>query len=121
MTLILRPLVSIDAVRVWPAEGDAAVIDAGNYLADTASVPPRLVHTGVIWAQPGKAANGIEIDLTAGYGAAASDVPGPLRQALLLLVAHWYENREPIAVGSPDMAVPGAVSELLEPYRMRRL
>jgi uncharacterized phiE125 gp8 family phage protein len=117
----LRPLVSIDAVRVYPAEGAATVIDADNYLADTDSVPPRLVRTGVIWPQPGKAANGVEIDFTAGYGAAASDVPTPLRQALLLLVAHWYENREPIAVGAPETAMPGAVSELVAPYRMQRL
>ncbi len=119
--LPIRPLQSIEAVRVWPADGDAAVIDADNYLADTASVPPRLIRTGVIWPQPGKAANGIEIDLTAGYGASAEDVPGPLRQALLLLVAHWYENREPIAVGAPETAVPRTVSELSEPYRVKRL
>ena len=119
--LPLRPLQSIAAVRVLPAEGAAVVIDAANYLADTASVPPRLVRTGVIWRQPGKAANGIEIDLTAGYGDDASDVPAPVRQALLLLIAHWYERREPIEVGSPDTMVPAAVSDLLEPYRLRRL
>jgi uncharacterized phiE125 gp8 family phage protein len=121
LELPLRPLQAIDAVRVLPAEGAATVIDPANYLADTASVPPRLVRTGVIWPQPGKAANGVEIDFTAGYGALAADVPAPLRQALLLLVAHWYENREPIAVGAPETIVPGPVSDLLAPYRMQRI
>jgi uncharacterized phiE125 gp8 family phage protein len=119
--LPLRPLQSIEAVRVYPADGAATVIDPGDYLADTASVPPRLVRTGVIWRQPGRAANGIEIDFTAGYGDAAADVPAPIRQALLLLVAHWYEQREPIEVGSPAARVPEAVSGLLDPYRTRRL
>jgi uncharacterized phiE125 gp8 family phage protein len=104
-----------------PAEGAAVVIAPTNYLADVASVPPRLVRTGMIWPQPGKAANGIEIDLTAGYGAAADDVPAPLRQALLLLVAHWYERREPIEVGSPETSIPNSISDLLAPYRLRRL
>jgi uncharacterized phiE125 gp8 family phage protein len=117
----LRPLQSIEEVRVLPADGDPTVIDAANYLADAASVPPRLVRTGVIWPQPGRVANGVEIDFTAGYGAAPEDVPAPLRQALLLLIAHWYENREPIAVGSPETIVPGPVSELLQPYRLQRL
>jgi uncharacterized phiE125 gp8 family phage protein len=117
----LRPLQGIDTVRVLPAEGAPIVIDENDYLADTASTPPRLVRTGVVWRQPGKAANGIEIDFTAGFGPAAADVPAPLRQALLLLVAHWYENREPIAVGAPETVVPGPVSDLLEPYRSRRL
>lgn len=119
--LPLRPLQSIDEVRVLSASGDPTIIAAGNYRADSASVPPRLIRTGVIWPQPGQAANGVEVDFTAGYGALASDVPAPIRQALLLLVAHWYERREPIAIGSPEMAVPGAISQLLEPYKVQRL
>ena len=82
-------------------------------------MPPRLVRTGVIWPQPGKAANGVEIDFTAGYGALATDVPAPLREALLLLIAHWYENREPIAVGAPEMLVPGTVAQLIAPFQVK--
>lgn len=119
--LPLRPLQSIDAVRVWPETGAAVVIDEDDYLADAASAPPRLVRTGVVWCQPGRAANGIEIDFTAGYGDAASDVPEPIRQAVLLLVAHWYERRDPIEVGAPQTTVPRPVSQLLEPYRVHSL
>jgi uncharacterized phiE125 gp8 family phage protein len=79
------------------------------------------VRTGLIWPQPGQAANGIEIDFTAGYGDAAADVPAPMRQALLLLVAHWYEHRCPIEVGAPDMVIPAVVSDLLAPYRVPRI
>jgi uncharacterized phiE125 gp8 family phage protein len=121
LELPLRPLQSIDEVRVLSADGDPTIIAAGNYLADSASVPPRLVRTGVIWPQPGQAANGIEIDFTAGYGDAASDVPAPIRQAVLLLIAHWYERREPIAIGSPETAVPAAIAQLLDPYRVHQL
>ena len=35
----------------------------------------------------------IKITYTAGFGAAA-DVPASLKHALLLLVSHWYQNRE---------------------------
>ena len=37
-----------------------------------------------------------EIDFTAGYGASGLDVPQPLRQAIRLLVTHWYENRSAV-------------------------
>ena len=119
--LPMRPLQSIDAVRVYRADGAATVINADDYIADTASVPPRLVRTGVIWRQPGRSANGIEIDFTAGFGDAAEDVPAPVRQAVLLLIAHWYERREPIEVGSADARIPAAVSGLLDPYRVGRV
>jgi uncharacterized phiE125 gp8 family phage protein len=79
------------------------------------------VPNGVSFPLPGKAAGGIEIAFTAGYGAAASDVPAPIRQALLLLVAHWYEHRDPIEIGTDATIIPAAVSELLQPYRVRRL
>ncbi len=121
LELPLRPLQTIDAVRVLPAEGAAVVIAAANYIADAGSVPPRLVRTGMIWPQPGKAANGIEIDFTVGYGATADLVPAPIRHALLLLVAHWYERRDPIEVGSPDTVIPQAVSDLLDGYRIKRV
>ncbi|HIE72284.1 MAG TPA: hypothetical protein EYP98_20125 [Planctomycetes bacterium] len=80
-----------------------------------------LVRTGVVWRQPGRVANGIEIDFTAGYGTEASDVPEPIRQALLLLVSHWYERRDPIEVGAANTMVPVPVSQLLEPYKVHSL
>jgi uncharacterized phiE125 gp8 family phage protein len=117
----LRPLQAIDEVRVLSADGDPTIIATAGYLTDVVSTPPRLVHTGAIWPQPGQAANGIEIDFTAGYGDATADVPAPIRQALLLLVAHWYEHRDPIEVGAADMPIPGVVADLLAAYRVPRL
>lgn len=35
----------------------------------------------------------IKITYRAGYGDTADDVPQGVRQAILMLVAHWYENR----------------------------
>ena len=41
--------------------------------------------------------------------------------ALLLLVAHWYEHRDPGEIGSPEARVPAAVSHLLASYIPVRL
>jgi len=41
--------------------------------------------------------------------------------AILLLVAHWYEHRDPLEIGSAAAAIPAAVSDLLNPYREVRL
>jgi uncharacterized phiE125 gp8 family phage protein len=119
--LPLRPLLTIDEVRVLSAAGEPTIIAASDYLADGASTPPRLIRTGVIWKQPGQVANGIEIDFTAGYGEAAADVPAPIRQAILLLIAHWYEHRDPIEVGASETIIPAVVSDLLAAYRIPRL
>lgn len=58
----------------------------------------------------------IAIRYQAGYGA-AEDVPKPLIQAMLLLIGHWYTNRE--AVGRNDQgALPFAVESLLAPFNL---
>jgi uncharacterized phiE125 gp8 family phage protein len=70
---------------------------------------------------PGLPANGIEIEFAAGLGDAADAVPEPIRHAILMLVAHWYEHRDPLEIGSAAAAIPSAVSDLLKPYREVRL
>lgn len=119
--LPLRPMQDITEVRIFDADGLPTVVDANVYVVDTAGAPPRLIATVAGWPKPGRPANGIEIDLTAGYGDEAKDVPEPIRQALLLLVAHWYEHRDPIEIGSDAVAIPCSVSRLLKSYRMVRI
>lgn len=119
--LPLRPVQTITSARVLAADGSPTVLASADYLLEGQGMPPRLVNPNKAWPEPGRAAAGIEIAFTAGFGTAASDVPAPIRQALLLLIAHWYEHRDPFEVGSPVTVIPGAVSELLMPYRSVRL
>ncbi len=65
--------------------------------------------------------NAFEIAFTAGYGDEPTDVPAPIRQALTLLVAHWFERREPVVLGVGAQEVPTTVAGLLLPYRRVRL
>ncbi|MCH9806763.1 MAG: head-tail connector protein [Alphaproteobacteria bacterium] len=117
----LRPLQSVSEVKVYDTDGQAAIVPPEHYISDTTGNPGRLVPARQGWPQPGRRANGIEIAFTAGYGDAETDVPAPIRQALLLLVAHWYEHRDPVEIGTPGVAIPAAVSRLLKPYRLARL
>jgi len=55
----------------------------------------------------------------AGYGA-ASDTPAPLRQAILELVAHGYENRGDLDAGA-QARLPAGVATLIASFRRGRL
>jgi len=122
VNLPIRPVAALTHVRVWNDEGASETLDPSGFLLDGHGMPPRLVAlSDIVAATSQRVANGIEIGFTAGFGAAASDVPASIRHALLLLVAHWYENREPVQIGVGVNAVPAMVSELLAPYRRRRL
>lgn len=41
-----------------------------------------------------------------------------IRGAMLLLIGHWYENREAAIVGQTVTSMPLAVEALLQPYRI---
>ena len=122
LRLPLRPVQAIAAVQLYGPDESVTPVPPEIYLVDGHSVPPRLVRQGAkVWPKPVRSANGIEVAFVAGYGDTAADVPAPIRQAVLLLVAHWYENREPVEIGSATVAIPHGISELLQPYRAVRL
>ena len=122
LNLPLSPVQSLTAVRVFDGDDDNETVSNAAFILDGTANPARLVLSGSrSLPVPGRAANGIEIDFVAGYGDEPSDVPQPIRQALLLLTAHWYENREPVEIGATATVIPGSVSALLSIYRRRRL
>ena len=119
--LPMSPVTAVSAIRVRDGEGPSTLVNADNYDVALVGRPQRIIPKSASWLQPATRAAGIEIDFIAGYGAAAVDVPAPIRQALLLLVAHWYEHRDPFEIGTPQTGIPQAVSRLLGPYRAVRV
>jgi uncharacterized phiE125 gp8 family phage protein len=110
------PLQSLDAVNVYDDDDAAQEVDAAAFVVDVAGA--SLAFAPGALPQPSRRAAGIALDITAGYGDAAIDVPEPLRQAIRLLVAHWYDNRGLIVPGATVATLPATVPALLSPYRM---
>jgi uncharacterized phiE125 gp8 family phage protein len=50
-------------------------------------------------------------------GTAATDVPAPLKVAIMLIAANWYENREAVNVGNITSELPLGAAALIAPYR----
>lgn len=117
----MSPLNAITSVRVKGADGNWITLPQTSYLVDLASKPPRLVWNSTTRPDPGVPAMGIEIAFEAGFGPNPAHVPAPIKHALLLLIAHWYEHREAIDVGSGSARIPEAVSDLIAPFRKIRL
>jgi uncharacterized phiE125 gp8 family phage protein len=112
------PLRELIAARVYDVDGVAHEIDTQAFVPDLAA--SALAFMPGALAVPGRIAAGIELDVSVGYGDAAIDVPEPLRQAIRLLVAHWYENRGLTAAGTTS-DLPAMVTALIAPYRMLAL
>lgn len=121
LRLAVAPLISVDVVRIRDAEGGSSTVDAGEYEVDTAAVPGRLVLAASAPAPVGRVVNAIEIDVTAGYGPSSLDVPSPLRHAVMMLVAHWYEHRGAVGHDLAGETLPLGFAALVAPYRILSL
>lgn len=60
-----------------------------------------------------------ELNFTAGHGPSWNEVPDDLRQAVLLLAAHFYENR--FGEVEADGGIPFGVVSILQQHRSMRL
>lgn len=117
--LAVHPVREVLSVTVFGSEGEASLLAPASYEADLLSRPAR-VHFSEM-PKPGRIMNGVEIDFTAGFGEAGTDVPDLLRRAILLLVAHWYEFRAGFGPGDQPVSFPGGYDRLIAGYRARRL
>lgn len=63
-----------------------------------------------------------QVTFTTGYGDAATDVPAPLRAAMLLMIGHLFENRQSVIVSASRavaIEVPQTIDRLIAPYKIQ--
>jgi len=114
--LPLPPLQSVTHIKYYGTDDTEYIFTSDDYFVDTKSEPGRVsLGYGKTWPSTTlRPANGVNIEYVAGYGDAASDVPEKVRQAILLLISHWYENREAVSTsGAIPKEIPFSVESLL--------
>lgn len=111
------PTQSVTSITWLDEAGLEHTIAAGDYIADLTGDPARILPaSGKDW--PSDALfplGGIRVRYVAGW-AAAENVPAILRQAVLLLIGHLYENREAVSVaaGLTATELPLGVATLIQ-------
>lgn len=112
------PIQSVTSVVYVDDAGDSATVDAADYVVDALGEPGRVVlAASASWPSATlRVINGVTVTYVTGYGDADA-VPVVIKQAILLLAAHLYENREQ----STDVLlreIPFGVKALLWPERV---
>lgn len=106
------PVQSVTSIVYQDTNGDAQTWAAANYSVDIyatrASIRPAY---NISYPSTYADINVIEITYVAGYSS-ATNVPKPIKQAILLMIGHWYENREEV-VGAAMKDVPMAAKYLI--------
>ena len=92
---------------------DLTTLVAGNWFTDTISQPARIAFRDYPNVYE-YALTPVVVSFTAGYGT----VPAPVLQAIRLLVAHMYENRQEEITGTITTRLKFGLDALLNPFRI---
>lgn len=111
----LGPVQTVSSIIYTDSDLDSTTVTAGTYIVDKHSLPARVnLAYGYSWPTATlNTLNAIRVRFIAGYGDAA-DVPEDVKQAILMLMAHMYENREQTVTASiGQKAMAYGIEELL--------
>lgn len=115
--LPLAPVSAINEIRLLDGSGGVSVLPADDYRLVRDEFRPCIAPRS-IWLPSIPNRGGVEIDFVAGYGPSWTDVPDDLGHAVIMLAAHYYENRRG---AGPVSEMPFGISSLIQKFRNIRL
>jgi uncharacterized phiE125 gp8 family phage protein len=110
IVLPVTPVQTVDAIKYIDRDGVEQTL-ASYQQSGERIVPAFEQH----WPETRRVVDAVSVEFTAGY----DDVPADIRAALLLLVAHYFEQRQPTINATVVSVVPMSVDALLSPYFVR--
>lgn len=114
-----KPVASITSVSYVDAAGATQVLASNQYVLRNDG-PVHFIEPAYDITWPTVRAQTAAITVRLVAGAAAASVPQALLQAMRLLVANQYAQREPLAVGVAPSELPLGLEAFLSPHRFTR-
>lgn len=109
---------SIGSVNTYQSDNTEVLFASSNYRLSENWIK---LNDAAYWPTDMRSTDCVIVEYDCGYGDTADDVPNPIKQAILMLISHWYENRgavyDPMNVSQTPGQLPYSVSALLQPYR----
>lgn len=117
-TIPLGPVQSITSIKYLDPSGVEQVLSTGNYWPSL-NKNPATIHPGygLAWPFYRLMPGSVKVEFIA--GTTADKVPADLKQAMLLLIGHYFSSREAVVVGDALRVteLPVGVEAILSRYR----
>lgn len=93
------PIKSIDTITYIDSDGNTQTVSDSDYTADIESYTARIQHNSS-WPTAKDQVNAVTVEFTGGYDGSSDrlTVPKKIKQAVLLMVKHWFDNRESVVM-----------------------
>lgn len=115
------PVSSVSSVKYLDPDGVEQTLAGTEYQLDDYGSPAWVMPAyGKSWPSTQSTINAVKVRYVAGYGAAGSSVPGPIKEAIMLIIGNWMNFQAGVEAGITITRVPWAAIDLLAPYRVVR-
>lgn len=120
LNLYKSPVDSVAHIKYYDNDDSLQTWASSEYIIDN-SLQPARVALAVDKSFPNisNRINAIEVKYTVGYGTASSDVPEGIRQAVLLTIGNWYQNRASVITGKTATELPLSSQYLLDQFKIQ--
>ncbi len=108
------PCISVDAINYIDSNGALQLLDPALYYVSLSEVRTEITRAvNAAWPSTQWQPEAVRVDFTCGYGTTASALPGMVRRAMRLLVAHFYSNREIFLESRFALEIPHSIDDIL--------
>lgn len=109
---------SVDQIQYQATDNATQTLATSVYELRPGFIPVIGRKYGQAWPSVLSHPGSVTVEFVAGYGAAADDVPEPIKHAMKMIISQLYEHREEVVLGSSVSQIPMASEYLLAPYRV---
>ena len=119
-TLFKSQVNTITHIKYYDSDNSEQTLATSVYLSDIIHQPARIaLKPNQSFPDLADRISAIECQYIVGYGGVASKVPQGIREAVLLIVGNWYENRQEVVVGRIATELPKSAQYLLEQFKIQ--
>jgi uncharacterized phiE125 gp8 family phage protein len=110
-----QPVTAITSVTYYDADDASQTVSSSNYRLLASSEAAALLEFDSDFTRPtlSDRADAVTVTYTAGY-ASIEAVPQRARQAIKLLIGHWFNHGEAVNIGNITTEVPMSTGALLQ-------
>ena len=118
-TLFKSKVSAVASVKYYDSDNSSQTLDSAIYDVQLNYEPSQIqLADGKSFPSITKRNDAVVSKYTVGYGT-ASDVPEIIKQAILLTIANFYQNRNSVVVGRIATELPMNVKWLLDTYKVQ--
>lgn len=115
------PISAVSYVQYIDPYGVTQTLSASDYIVDTVSKPGRVCLNYARWWPVSRwIDNAVWVRYSVGFGATAATIPYALKQAMLLIIGHLYQNRSDVLINTHVETLPNGAVSLMNQYRYLR-